>query len=259
MDRETKETTGASDVPGSDVPEEEAPPVRRGAGDALVIAAMVFLSAGVLLLFPITKPEEMVRLIGDFDVAAPVVFILVVALKPVLIFLPSMGLTIVAGLLFGPYLGTLYVSIGGAASSVIGFYVARRLGRRRVARFIKGRTLLARADERMEREGFKTVLLLRIFNLPWDMVSYSAGLSRIGFKDFFLASLIMLPPTSFIFTYFGSSIADPLSIEFIASLAVIFMLGAIPYVLDRLKKGRSGAAAAASANSANSDEEDRLD
>jgi uncharacterized membrane protein YdjX (TVP38/TMEM64 family) len=207
--------------------------------DALIIAFFVFLSVGVLFLFPVTEPEEMVRLIGRAGWAAPVVFILITALKPVLIFLPSMGLTIVAGLLFGPYYGALYVTIGGVASSAIGFYVARRLGRHRVEKFIKGKHLLATADEKLEKEGFKTVLLLRIFNLPWDMVSYSAGLSKMGFKDFFLASLIMLPPTSFIYTYFGGSVRDPISVEFFVSLGAIILMGAIPYILDRLKRGKN--------------------
>ena len=86
----------------------------------------------------------------------------------------------------------------------------------------------------MENEGFKTILMLRLFSLPWDIVSYSAGLSRVRFMEFYTASLIAIIPTSFIYTYFGSTILNPLGPGFIISLSVIIIFGSIPYIYKRV-------------------------
>lgn len=48
-----------------------------------------------------------------------------------------MGLTVVAGMLFGTVWGTLYVVIGGAFSTLVGFYFARWLGRGVVEKLIE--------------------------------------------------------------------------------------------------------------------------
>lgn len=119
---------------------------------------------------------------------------------------------------------------------MVAFYLARKLGRKHLEKFIRTKKRLLEIDEKMGREGLKTILILRLFNLPWDIVSYSAGLSSMSFKDFFIGSLILLLPTSFIYTYFGSSIRDPFSLNFLISLSIIIILGSIPYIIGKVKK-----------------------
>ncbi|MFQ5901089.1 MAG: TVP38/TMEM64 family protein [Thermodesulfobacteriota bacterium] len=205
----------------------------------LFAAAFFILSISILFLYlPHPEPQEIQHFLQRFGTVAPLVFILICIIKPVIFFIPSMGLTVVAGLLFGPFYGTIYVAIGGAGSSAVAFYLARKLGRQSIERFIKNRKRLLEIDEKMEKEGFKTILVLRLFNLPWDIVSYSAGLSKMRFKDFYLGSLILLLPISFIYTSFGSSIRNPLSSGFLISLTVIIALGGIPYLINKVKNVR---------------------
>tara|TARA_B100000315_G_scaffold211919_1_gene208999 strand:- start:159 stop:809 length:651 start_codon:yes stop_codon:yes gene_type:complete len=208
-------------------------------GKGFHIFAMVFflLSASILFLYlPSPKHHEVQHFLKQFGAIAPVVFIIICVFKPVIFFIPSMGLTVVAGLLFGPLYGTIYVAIGGGGSTVVAFYLARKLGRKHLEKFIRTKKRLLEIDEKMGREGLKTILILRLFNLPWDIVSYSAGLSSMSFKDFFIGSLILLLPTSFIYTYFGSSIRDPFSLNFLISLSIIIILGSIPYIIGKVKK-----------------------
>ena len=86
--------------------------------------------------------------------------------------------------------------------------------------------------EPMIRAG-SAVLSMRLFNMPWDIVSYWAGLQGIRFRDFYIASMIPLVPVSFLYTYFGSRVFEPYSAGFIISLAVMFIMGAIPYIKAR--------------------------
>ncbi len=176
--------------------------------------------------------------VTSFGIVAPLVLILVVVFKPVLFFIPSMGLTVVAGALFGPFYGTIYIAVGAAGSTIVAFMLARKFGRERALRFIKKSERLLKLDESMENNGFRTILFMRAVNIPWDIVSYSAGFSAIRFRDFYLASLILILPISFVYTYFGSSIWEPGSQNFIISLSLIIIIGTMPFVINKVKKAR---------------------
>jgi uncharacterized membrane protein YdjX (TVP38/TMEM64 family) len=195
---------------------------------AIIIFCMVY--------YPYLTPQNITAFIKANSVSAPIIFIAVCTVRPVLFFLPSMGLTIVAGILFGALYGTIYVSAGGALSTIVGFYFARWIGRDAVQKIVKKSNMLREIERRSREHGRNAVLYMRIFNLPWDMVSYWAGVSGIRFRDFYTASLIPLVPVSFLYTYFGSKIYTPASYGFIVSLAIMIIMGAVPYMHARWKK-----------------------
>jgi uncharacterized membrane protein YdjX (TVP38/TMEM64 family) len=62
-------------------------------------------------------------------------------------------------------------------------------------------------DEKIEKHGFLTVLLIRLIpNVAWDIQNLSLGLTKVKFRDYFFATLIGIIPGSFAFVYFGSSL-----------------------------------------------------
>ena len=131
------------------------------------------------------NPATIALFVDRYGTVAPLLFIVFCSVKPILFFLPIMGLTIVAGMLFGPLRGTIYVLIGGAFSTAVGFYFARWLGRdviKHISSINKG---VRQMDGWAKEYGRNAVLSMRFFNLPWDVVSYWAGLSNIKFKDFY--------------------------------------------------------------------------
>ncbi len=202
-----------------------------------VISALFFIAACIAFFtyLPGLSVSEIKTFIKGFGPLAPIIFIMICMGKPLLFFVPTLGLTVIAGTIFGPLYGTLYVALGGAGSTVVAFYLARIWGRKPVERIIKERSSLVKLDERMASRGFTTIIMLRVFNLPWDLVSYSAGLSKMRFRDFYLASLVMLLPISFLYTYFGSTVTRPTSPGFIISLSVIGLVIGIPYIVKRYR------------------------
>lgn len=206
-----------------------------------ILSGFITLAIAALLVYkyaPGLNPAELRVFVHSFGALAPIVFIIIVALKPILFFIPSLGLTVIAGTMFGPLYGTIYVSIGAAGSTAVAFYFARIVGRRGVERVISGSKKLLNFDNSMEQNGFKTIFFMRLFNIPWDLVSYSAGLSKMPFRDFYLSSMILIVPICFIYTYFGSTVEEPLSSGFIISLAVLIGLGSMPFIIKMLKKQR---------------------
>lgn len=204
----------------------------------------IFVAAAIAVLciafYPYLTPQNISLFIKENSTAAPLVFIAVCGVRPVLFFLPAMGLTIAAGTLFGVVYGTLYVAIGGAVSTIVGFYFARWIGRETAEKLVSQNKLLKEFVNKTNKNGKKAVLYLRIINIPWDIVSYWAGLSGISFKDFYIASMLPLLPVSFLYTYFGSNVFKPASAGFIIPLAIILMMGAIPYAISSWKKRRHG-------------------
>jgi uncharacterized membrane protein YdjX (TVP38/TMEM64 family) len=183
--------------------------------------------------YPHLSPQNISAFIKGNSISAPLIFIVICTIRPVLFFLPSMGLTIVAGVLFGAIWGTIYVAIGGAFSTMVGFYFARWLGRNTVERFARMNNRIRQMDEWAKQHGKSSVLSMRLFNVPWDMVSYWAGLSGIQFKEFYIASIIPLVPISFLYTYFGTQVFTPTSAGFIISLSIISIMGAMSYIKYR--------------------------
>src|SRR3989338_5605700 len=131
-------------------------------------AALLLLIVLIYLYIPYHGPDDIKLFVNGFGNAAPFAFIIICIIKPIIFFFPSMGLTIVAGALFGPVYGTVYVAIGGAGSTVVGFYMTRWFGRQIVERFLIRSERILKIDKKMENEGFKTILMLRLFSLPWE-------------------------------------------------------------------------------------------
>ncbi|MBI4683896.1 MAG: TVP38/TMEM64 family protein [Nitrospirae bacterium] len=210
-----------------------------------MISVVKFFTVAVIIIlcvifYPHLNPQNLSAFIKGNSIEAPLLFIGICAIRPILFFLPSLGLTVIGGLLFGAFRGTVYVAIGGALSTVVGFYFARWLGRNAVEKLMQKNDKIRQMEEWSQRHGKNAILLMRLFNLPWDMVSYWAGLSSIKFRDFYIASLIPLIPISFLYTYFGSKLFTPTSAGFVISLTIIFIIGSIPYILSRLKKRTDG-------------------
>lgn len=205
-------------------------------GTVIKIFSVIAIIVLCVYLYPHLNHQNISTFVRENRMLAPLFFIAITGLRPILFFLPSMGLTIVAGVLFGTVLGTVYVVIGGAISTLVGFYFARWLGRDLVKRLVNKNSIARVLDEKSMIYGKNGVLYMRLFNLPWDMVSYWAGLSGICFYDFYIASLIPLVPVSFLYTYFGSHVLTPTSAGFIISLSIMFVMGAIPYIKPKCKK-----------------------
>lgn len=123
--------------------------LRSYAIKAVIVLLLIILA---YLYVPFQGPENIKLFINSYGVAPPLVFIVICVIRPVIFFLPPMGLTIIAGSLFGPLYGALYVVLGGAGSTIVGFYLARWCGRKGVERFLKGRKNFLEIDEKCEEK-----------------------------------------------------------------------------------------------------------
>lgn len=163
--------------------------------------------------------QELVRAAGW---AAPVVFVLAYAVATVAL-VPGAPMTALGGVLFGPVAGTGLVVIGATAGAAGSFWLSRRLGRARVRRFLGPR--LRRADGWLERRGFGAMLALRLVPIvPFNVLNYAAGLSRLRARPYVVATALGIVPGAFAYASVGGNLDDPLSARFLGAVALVVVL-----------------------------------
>ena len=128
--------------------------------------------------------------------------------RPIVLF-PASVLTIVGGVLFGPFFGVIAVIIGANLSASLAFAIGRSLSAKIDATATLDddqQSFIARWSQRMRDNSFETVLLTRFLFLPYDLVNYAAGALRIKFVPFITATAIGSLPGTISFVLLGASL-----------------------------------------------------
>jgi uncharacterized membrane protein YdjX (TVP38/TMEM64 family) len=204
---------------------------------ALVIAAGVwFHSQGGLPLDPTALRER----IASFGWVAPFGFIAIAALRPVM-GLPSAVIMTAGGLAFGVAGGTLLSSIGMSLGAIIGFGLARGLGKDAVQQRMGER--MERADAFLSQRGPRWLAVYTA--LPVSVltpVHAAAGLSSMPFAAFALWVSIGLVPRAALYSYFGDSFARGQSAVVAAAIVMGVVIVAAIFILRRMFGSVSGVA-----------------
>ncbi len=121
------------------------------------------------------------------------------------LFLSYPVMLLAAGALFGVWLGFALISISFMIAASGGFLAGRYFSRGWILKKIASNEKMKRLDDLVAQKGWKMVLLLRLSaTLPFVLMNYSLGLSKIKFRHYFLASLIGMVPGSLLYVYIGS-------------------------------------------------------
>ncbi len=108
-----------------------------------------------------------------------------------LLLLPGSLLTLGAGLAYGPLYGTMLVSPVSVAAASAAFLLGRTAARPWVQKRVEADPRFAAIDAAIGRHGFKIVALLRLSPvLPFNLLNYALGLTRVGLSDYVLGSFL---------------------------------------------------------------------
>ena len=134
-------------------------------------------------------------------------YLLVYLGRPIVLF-PASVLTVVGGILFGPVVGVLVVVVAANASAMVAYGVGRLLGRPPGGIESPGddASLRHRWASHMRANSFETVLIMRLVFIPYDLVSYLAGVLRLRWLPFLLATALGSLPGTVSFVLLGASL-----------------------------------------------------
>lgn len=218
---------------------------KRAIIKASILVAFIIVAI-YIVRFTSAKEYLTREALGNFlDTAgfwAPLAFILIYAVG-ICLFIPGTLLTALGAAIFGPYRGFLYVWIGAMAGTTAAFWIGRTLGREFAASLIGDR--LKKYDDAIERNGFATVLYLRLVYFPFTAMDFGMGLTKVRFWDYFFGTGLGIIVGTFIFTFLIGILKEVLASgnwSNLISFKVFFSVGLfvfslfIPKIINRFKK-----------------------
>lgn len=174
--------------------------------------------------------QNFIEQFGDY---APIIFLLLASILPILLFPPGI-FSVIGGLLFGFTKGAILTIIAAIIYTNIMFLLSRYFARNKIENFLEKRLTLKQYNRIFGLNDNKLTTFLVICRLipilPNSIVSYSYGLTRISFKHYFMANLIGLIPGRLIWLNFGSKLNNIWSLEFLMAAILILafvIIGAI--------------------------------
>lgn len=207
---------------------------------AFIIGAVYFVRSTTVKEF-LTR-EMLSNFLDAAGFWAPLVFILIYA-TGTCFFVPGTLLTALGAAIFGAYWGFLYVWIGAMVGSSAAFWIGRTLGREFAASLIGDR--LKQYDDAIERNGFSTVLYLRLVYFPFTVMNFGMGLTKVRFWDYFFGTGLGIIVGTFVFTFFIDTLKEVwtsgnwgnlLSFKVFLSIALFVFSLFIPKIVKKFKK-----------------------
>ncbi|MDI6825680.1 MAG: VTT domain-containing protein [Candidatus Aenigmarchaeota archaeon] len=133
-----------------------------------------------------------------------------------LMFSGALGMRVLDIVIFG--------SLGMIIGSVIAFYIARVGGKPIITKLVRKKWIDA-LDGWIERNGMWAILLTRLIPvMPFDLISYTSGITGLKFKNYFLATVIGAFPRTFLLAIVGGTAKAMLSSVGIG-IELIFYVG----------------------------------
>lgn len=225
--------------------EQPASAGRKAIMKAVALVIFIILAVCIIRFTPV-KNLLTREVLGSFLEAAgfwaPLIFMLIYT-AGICLFVPGTLLTALGAAIFGPYWGFLYVWVGAMAGASAAFWIGRTLGRDFAASLIGDR--LRKYDDTIERNGFATVLYLRLVYFPFTPMNFGMGLTKVRFWDYFFGTGLGIIVGTFIFTFFfgtlkevwaGGDWGQLFSFKVFFSIALFVFSFFIPKIVEKVRK-----------------------
>jgi len=142
-------------------------------------------------------------------------------------------LSLSAGALFGPTKAVLILIVAENLSAFISYTMGKYFGKSIIASLDKNNRFIHTFEKYIYKNGFSSVLTLRLLYAPFDLVGYFAGSSSISYKEFATATFVGILPGLFMSAFLGGSFRNPINI--LISI-IFFILGIILSKFIKQKK-----------------------
>lgn len=118
---------------------------------------------------------------------------------------PSAPLMMLGGIVYGVWLGSLYVLIGGVLGASATFLIGRRMLRARTIRGARRKERLERVVRLVEDHPITAIIIVRMAPVfPVNLLNYGFGATNMSFRLYLVVSTIMLVPGAAVYTGLGN-------------------------------------------------------
>ena len=214
----------------------------------LFVPAVNKLINDIIKMFQTGNFSAMRSFIAQYGPYAMLVSSLLMIFQSLAAPLPAFFITLTNANLFGWWQGCILSFASSMIGAAMCFFIARILGRDIVEK-ICTKGALAQIEEFFSKYGKKCILVARLLPfISFDVVSYAAGLTSMGFWGFFLATGIGQAPACIVYSYVGGMLTGGAKLMFMGLLC-LFALAVLVTVIRSIwvsnQKKKEAAAAAA--------------
>ena len=168
-----------------------------------------------------------------FGIWAPIVSFLLMIFQSVVAPLPAFIITFANASLFGWVYGAILSWSSAMVGAALCFYIARFLGRAAVEK-LTSRTALEKVDHFFNQYGKYAIIIARLLPfISFDIVSYAAGLTSMGFWPFFIATGIGQLPATLVYSYIGGMLTGTTKM-FVTGLLILFAVSALMVLIKQI-------------------------
>lgn len=214
-------------------------------GIIVVLIALYFLNEPlqtsikrVVFILSMVDITAMKYYILSFGIWAPVVSFALMVFQSVMAPLPAFVITFANAALFGWVKGALLSWSSAMCGAAVCYWLARLYGRSVVEK-LTTKFALEEVDGFFQRHGKYAILIARLLPfVSFDVVSYAAGLTSIGFWEFFWATGLGQLPATLVYSYVGDLLVGSVRMLVFGILSLI-SLSIFTAVVARVYKEKS--------------------
>lgn len=183
------------------------------------------------------KDLESVRTyIQSFGGWAMAISFIMMILQSVVAPIPAFVITFANAVIWGWVKGAILSWSSAMAGAALCFFLARIYGRGLAERLVS-KVGLEAVEEYFERYGQYTILVARLLPfVPFDPISYAAGLTPMSFWSFFWATGLGQLPATIVYSYAAAKSSQPAT--FVKGLLLLFSLVALTALLKLIWTNR---------------------
>lgn len=180
-----------------------------------------------------TDIQDVIDYIRSFGGYAVAVSFLLMILQSIISPIPAFFITLSNAAIWGWWKGAILSWTSSMVGAAMCFYIARIIGRDIVVK-LNSNTAVENIEKFFERYGTNAIVIARLLPfIPFDIVSYFAGLTPIGFWKFFIATGIGQFPATVIYSYAGGQLTGGAQGLFIG-LLILFGGTAVVAMLKKM-------------------------
>ncbi len=171
-----------------------------------------------------------------FGIWAPIISSFLMILQMIVAPIPGQLITFTNGLLFGAFWGTILSWSSAMVGAALCYGIAIAFGRPVVERLV-GKKSLDYVDRFFERYGTRAILVARLIPfVPFDPISYGAGLTSMGFWRFFIATGIGQLPATIVYSWLGDKATGTIKIIFWVFVVVVALAVTVSVIKPRFDR-----------------------
>lgn len=191
----------------------------------------------VVFLFSMLDVDVIKEYILSFGIWAPIISFFLMIFQAVAAPLPAFLITFANAGLFGWIKGAILSWSSAMAGAALCFYIARFYGRNVVEK-LTGKFALESIDGFFKKYGDYTILITRLLPfVSFDLVSYAAGLTSMGFWSFFWATGVGQLPATLVYSYVGGMLTGGVK-KFVMGLLILFALSVFIFLFKKVWNDR---------------------